>query len=78
MNWPLLQLMRSLGHGRHLPALSLLIERLAHRKGRIADRARDALLGFGEAALPALQRAARRARPDRRDAHRAVIAAIEG
>ena len=74
----ILQLMRSVGHGRHLPGLPLLIDRLVDRKHRIADSARDALMGFGEAALPALNHAARRARPDRRAAYRAVIAAIEG
>ena len=74
----ILQLMRSLGYGRHAPGLPLLIKRVVHPNQRIADGAAAALLGYGEGALPALAHAARRARPDRRAAYRAVIASIEG
>lgn len=73
-----LALMRSLGHRRFEPALPALIERVAASDGRTAEGAREALEAFGEAAVPALEHAARRARPDRRGRYRAVIAAIEG
>lgn len=73
-----LSLMRSLGHGRYAPSLPALIDRVVHRDVRIAGGAGEALRAFGADALPALAHAARRARPDRRAAYRALIAAIEG
>ncbi len=72
----LLQLMKSLGHGRHEPALPALLEHLHHREPRIRQGAHDALRAWGPDIVPTLRRAAHRARPDRRPAYDAVIAAL--
>lgn len=72
-----LSLMKSLGHARHEPALPALLERLEHRDPRLHEGARQALLGWGPAVVPALRRAARHARPDRRPTYAALIADLE-
>lgn len=72
-----LGLMKSLGHGRHEPALPALLEHLEHREPKVREGARQAILGWGPAVVPALRRAARRARPDRRPAYAALIAELE-
>ena len=73
----MLSLMKSLGHGRHEPALPALLERLEHREPKIREGARQAILGWGPDVAPALRRAARRARPDHRPAYESLIAALE-
>lgn len=72
-----LSLMRSLGHGRHEPALSALLDRLEHRDPRLREGAREALRAWGPAVLPALRRASRHARPDRRPAYASLLAELE-
>ncbi|MEX1364558.1 MAG: hypothetical protein AB1Z98_15635, partial [Nannocystaceae bacterium] len=72
-----LQLMKSLGHGRHEPSLPALIERLEHRDVRVRQGAHDAIMAWGSSVLPALRRATRKARPDRRPALRELVAALE-
>lgn len=72
-----LQLMKSLGHGRHEPSLSALLERLDHREPRIREGAHEAIRAWGPEVVPALRRAARHARPDRRPAYLALIAELE-
>ncbi len=74
----MLSLMKSLGHGRHEPSLSALIERLEHRDVRVRQGAHDAIMAWGTSVLPALRRATRKARPDRRPALRELAAALEG
>lgn len=73
----MLGLMKSLGHGRHEPALPALLERLDHREPKIREGARQAILGWGPDVVPALRRAARRARPDRRPTYAALIDSLE-
>ncbi|MCX4244512.1 HEAT repeat domain-containing protein [Paraliomyxa miuraensis] len=72
-----LQLMKSLGHGRHAPSLPALLERLTHGDLRVRQGAHEALRAWGHEALPDLRRAARRARPDRRPAYVALIDELE-
>lgn len=72
-----LQLMRSLGHGRHEPSLPALLERLEHREPRIRAGAQEAIRAWGPEVVPALRRAARHARPDRRPAYLTLIAELE-
>jgi HEAT repeat protein len=72
-----LQLMKSLGHGRHEPSLPALLERLEHREPRIREGAHEAIRAWGPEVVPALRRAARRARPDRRPAYMALITELE-
>jgi HEAT repeat protein len=72
-----LQLMKSLGHGRHEPSLPALLERLDHNDLRVRQGAHAALRGWGHEVVPALRRAARRARPDRRPTYMALIAELE-
>ena len=73
----ILSLMKTVAHGRHRPALPKLVERLWHRDPRMRRAARDALLAWGHDAVPDLQRAANKARPDRRRAVAEVIEEIE-
>lgn len=61
----LVQLMRSLGHARHLPALPLIIKQLSHRERRLRQGAYQAIRACGSQAIPALHQAIRRTRPDR-------------
>ncbi len=42
-----LQLMKSLGHGRHEPSLPALLERLEHREPRIREGAHEAIRAWG-------------------------------
>jgi hypothetical protein len=72
-----LGLMRSLGHGRHEPALPALLERFEHRDPRVRDGARAAIRAWGRDVAPALRRAARHARPDRRPAYHELLAELE-
>jgi HEAT repeat protein len=72
-----LQLMKSLGHGRHEPSLPALLERLDHGDVRIRQGAHAAIRAWGHEVVPALRRAARRARPDRRPAYTALITELE-
>ena len=72
-----LQLMKSLGHGRHEPSLPALLERLEHREPRIREGAHEAIRAWGPEVVPELRRAARRARPDRRPAYTALILELE-
>ncbi|MCH9685829.1 MAG: hypothetical protein K0V04_30630, partial [Deltaproteobacteria bacterium] len=73
----IVQLMRSLGHGRHAPALPTLIERLDHRDPRVRQTAHDAVLAWGPEVLPALRRAWKRVRPDRRPALALLVDELE-
>lgn len=73
----ILQLMASLAHGRHAPALPALLERVLHRDPRIRRAAADSLRAWGKDALPALHHQARRARPDHRRQYEALLAELE-
>ncbi len=72
-----LQLMASLGHGRHEPALPDLLERVLDRDPRIREGAKDALRAWGQDVIPAVRREARRARPDHRRQLEALIEELE-
>ncbi|MCB9660555.1 MAG: HEAT repeat domain-containing protein [Sandaracinaceae bacterium] len=71
------QLLKSLGHARHEPALPALLEHCTHADARIARGAHEALRGWGPSAIPAVRAAARRARPDRRGTYEALLRALE-
>ncbi|MEM9454365.1 MAG: HEAT repeat domain-containing protein [Myxococcota bacterium] len=73
----ILQLMRSLGHGRHAPSLPGLIERLDHRDLRVRQTAHESIRAWGPEVVPALRRAWRRVRPDRRPALAELVAELE-
>lgn len=73
----LLQLMQSLGHGRHEPSLPALLERLDHREPKVREGAQAAIRAWGPEVVPTLRRAARHARPDRRPHYTALIAELE-
>ncbi len=73
-----LQLMRSLGHARFEPGLSAILERLTSGDFRTRQGAHAAMQAWGETAVPAIEHASRKARPDRRPAYLALIADIEG
>lgn len=68
-----LQLMASLAHGRHEPALPDLLDRVLDRDPRIRDGAISSLRAWGTDILPAIHREARRARPDHRRQLEALI-----
>jgi HEAT repeats len=68
-----LQLMASLAHGRHEPALPDLLERVLDRDPHIREGATDSLRAWGTDILPAIHREARRARPDHRRQLEALI-----
>ena len=68
-----LQLMASLAHGRHEPALPDLLDRVLDRDPRIRDGAISSLRAWGADILPAIHREARRARPDHRRQLEALI-----
>ncbi len=72
-----LRLMSSLGHARYEPALGALLDRLTNSDYRIRQGAHAALRAWGESAVPAIEHASRKARPDRRHAYTAVIADLE-
>ncbi|RPK80825.1 HEAT repeat domain-containing protein [Streptomyces sp. ADI98-10] len=69
---------RTLGRASWEPALPDLVRLLDHAKPVVRRAARDALVGFGGAAVPVLRRAAAHARPDRRSLHTDVLAEILG
>jgi len=73
----MVQLMKSLGHGRHEPSLPALLDRLHHGDVLVRQGAHAAIRAWGHEVLPELRRAARRARPDRRPAYAALIAELE-
>lgn len=73
----IVQLVKSLGHARHEPALPALLEHLHHGDVQVRQGAHAAIRAWGHEAVPALRRAARRARPDRRSAYEALIAELE-
>lgn len=67
---------RTLGRESWEPALPELIRLLAHPKPVVRNAAREAVTGFGTAAVPALRRAAAHARPDRRALYTDLIARL--
>ncbi|MFE6773852.1 HEAT repeat domain-containing protein [Streptomyces fimicarius] len=69
---------RTLGRASWEPALPDLVRLLDHAKPVVRRAARDALVGFGAAAVPVLRRAAAHARPDRRSLYTDVLAEILG
>ncbi|WDG32844.1 HEAT repeat domain-containing protein [Streptomyces sp. CA-278952] len=69
---------RTLGRAGWGPALPDLVRLLGHTKPVVRRAARDALVGFGDAAVPVLRRAAAHARPDRRPLYTEVLAEISG
>ncbi|MFJ9144015.1 HEAT repeat domain-containing protein [Streptomyces griseus] len=69
---------RTLGRASWEPALPDLVRLLDHAKPVVRRAARDALVGFGAAAVPVLRRAAAHARPDRRSLYTGVLAEILG
>jgi hypothetical protein len=73
----ILQLVASIAHGRHEPGLAAVLEVLGHRDNKLRTAAREALLAWGPDLLPALRRAAPKARPDRRRAIAELIEQLE-
>ena len=73
----MVQLMKSLGHGRHEPSLPALLDRLHHSDALVRQGAHAAIRAWGHEVVPALRRAAARARPDRRPTYAALIAELE-
>ncbi|WYB29402.1 HEAT repeat domain-containing protein [Streptomyces sp. SM1P] len=69
---------RTLGRAAWAPALPDLVRLLDHAKPTVRRAARDAVVGFGGAAVPALRRAEAHARPDRRSLYTEVLAQITG
>ncbi|MEU0103106.1 HEAT repeat domain-containing protein [Streptomyces sp. NPDC006267] len=69
---------RTLGRAAWAPALPGLVRLLGHGKPVVRGAARDALVGFGGAAVPVLRRAAAHARPDRRALYTDVLADLSG
>ncbi|MGO1022580.1 HEAT repeat domain-containing protein [Streptomyces rubiginosohelvolus] len=67
---------RTLGRAAWAPALPDLVRLLDHAKPMVRSAARDAVVGFGGAAVPALRRAEAHARPDRRSLYTEVLAQI--
>ncbi|SCE27686.1 MULTISPECIES: HEAT repeat domain-containing protein [unclassified Streptomyces] len=67
---------RTLGRLVWEPALPELISLLGHPKPPVRSAAREAVTGFGAAAVPALRRAAAHARPDRRSRHTDLLARL--
>lgn len=70
------QLLASLGHARHPPALPLLLDRVLDRDPKIQRAAEDALRAWGSDALPAIRRAVKHARPDKRGRYLALLEAL--
>lgn len=73
----IVQLMKSLGHGRHEPSLPALLDRLHHNDVQVRQGAHAAIRAWGHEVAPALRRAASRARPDRRPAYLALATELE-
>ncbi|MFI7289516.1 HEAT repeat domain-containing protein [Streptomyces anulatus] len=69
---------RTLGRAAWEPALPDLVRLLDHTKPVVRRAAREALVGFGGAAVPVLRRTAAHARPDRRPLYTDVLAEISG
>lgn len=69
---------RTLGRAAWEPALPDLVRLLDHRKPVVRRAARDALIGFGGAAVAVLRRAEAHARPDRRSLYTDALAEIAG
>ncbi|MBM7055758.1 HEAT repeat domain-containing protein [Streptomyces durocortorensis] len=67
---------RTLGRAAWEPALPDLVRILDHAKPVVRRAARDALIGFGGAAVPVLRRAEAHARPDRRSLYTDMLAEI--
>ncbi|NED00147.1 HEAT repeat domain-containing protein [Streptomyces sp. SID6648] len=67
---------RTLGRAAWAPALPDLVRLLDHAKPTVRRAVRDAVVGFGGAAVPALRRAEAHARPDRRSRYTEVLAQI--
>ncbi|MFJ6513920.1 HEAT repeat domain-containing protein [Streptomyces sp. NPDC091406] len=67
---------RTLGRAAWEPALPDLVRLLDHAKPVVQRAARDALIGFGGAAVPVLRRAEAHARPDRRSLYTDMLAEI--
>ncbi|MGW4839180.1 HEAT repeat domain-containing protein [Streptomyces globisporus] len=67
---------RTLGRAGWTPALPGLVRLLDHARPTVRRAARDAVVGFGGAAVPALRRAEAHARPDRRSLYTEVLAQI--
>ncbi|MFF8987442.1 HEAT repeat domain-containing protein [Streptomyces globisporus] len=67
---------RTLGRAGWTPALPDLVRLLDHARPTVRSAARDAVVGFGGAAVPALRRAEAHARPDRRSLYTEVLARI--
>ncbi|RDL04673.1 HEAT repeat protein [Streptomyces sp. HB202] len=67
---------RTLGRAGWTPALPDLVRLLDHARPTVRRAARDAVVGFGGAAVPALRRAEAHARPDRRSLYTEVLAQI--
>ncbi|MGW3304253.1 HEAT repeat domain-containing protein [Streptomyces rubiginosohelvolus] len=67
---------RTLGRAAWAPALPDLVRLLDHAKPAVRRAARDAVVGFGGAAVPALRRAEAHARPDRRSLYTEVLTQI--
>ncbi|MGW4177508.1 HEAT repeat domain-containing protein [Streptomyces rubiginosohelvolus] len=67
---------RTLGRAAWAPALPDLVRLLDHARPAVRWAARDAVVGFGGAAVPALRRAEAHARPDRRSLYTEVLAQV--
>ncbi|WP_411082183.1 HEAT repeat domain-containing protein [Streptomyces sp. cmx-18-6] len=67
---------RTLGRASWEPALPDLVRLLGYPKPAVRNAAREAVTGFGAAAVPALRQAAAHARPDRRRLYTDVLADV--
>lgn len=67
----------ALSEARHPDALAQIMDLLQDRNRQIRDAARNGVIRYRKAALPALEHALQRARPDRRALYRGIIAVIE-
>ncbi len=74
----ILSLMAAIGNGRYEPGLASVLGYLTHRDPMLRKGADKALLAWGAEVLPALRRAARKARPDLRRVYEGVIESLEG
>ena len=68
---------KTLSHGRYQPAVPKIVDLLWDRKRKVDRAAREALVRYGELALPLLKKRAAQVRPDRRRVVCEVISEIE-
>lgn len=72
----LASLLASIAHAHFQPGLPRLLAHVIHRDPKLREAAEKAVLAWGSELLPELRRATRKARPDRRPAYEALVAAL--